>query len=218
MKLYRTPSILKTLFPNLIWDLKNNSREIYLTFDDGPIPGVTEYVLDILEKYKAKATFFCVGQNVETNTQIFQCILKQGHTIGNHTYDHLNGWKTRNGDYFQSISFCEKVFKENGYFPGKKYFRPPYGKIKLSQVRELQRDYRIIMWDLLSMDFDLKQTPEECLEKTKKYTRPGSVIVFHDSLKTKNKIKFVLERLLDFLETRDFHFRCLEEYVIKEGC
>ena len=218
MKIYRTPSIIKTLFPGLIWDLRNNRRNIYLTFDDGPTPGVTEYVLDILEKFSAKATFFCVGRNVESNPLIFNQIQEQGHTIGNHTYDHLNGWGTTVTTYLESIRSCEEVFIKNGYNPRIKYFRPPYGRMKLSQIKRIKREYKIIMWDLLSLDFSLKQSPEACLDITRRYSRPGSIIVFHDSFKTINKIKFAFERLLIFLKERDFHFCSLAEYFTKEVC
>ena len=206
------------LFSNLIWDLNGSSRDIYLTFDDGPIPDVTEYVLDVLEKYEARATFFCVGHNVKIHTGIFQRIVDSGHSIGNHTYNHLSGWKTRHFDYIQDILSCDNIFRESGYKPRIKYFRPPYGKMKFSQVRRLQQEYKIIMWDILSMDFDSRKSPEECLKRTTKYSKPGSIIVFHDNLKTNIKIKFVLERLLDFLITRDFHFISLDEYFVKEGC
>ena len=218
MNIYRTPSIIKAIFPGLVWDFRNNGKNIYLTFDDGPNPGITEYVLDVLEKLNARATFFCVGQNVESNPLIFHQIWEQGHTIGNHTYNHLNGWNTSNKHYFGNIRMCEEVFKENGYNPGIKYFRPPYGKMKLKQIDTIKHEYKIIMWDLLSMDFKSKQSPERCLDLTKKYSKPGSIIVFHDSLKTKNKIKFVLERLLDFLKEQGFHFCSIEEYFTKEKC
>jgi peptidoglycan/xylan/chitin deacetylase (PgdA/CDA1 family) len=212
LRILRIPSIVKALFPDLIWDLKNKQRKIYLTFDDGPVPDLTEYVLDVLDKHHAKATFFCVGRNVEKNKGIFRQIYGSGHTIGNHTYDHMNGWKAGNQEYFKSISLCEDVFRECGYYPQIKYFRPPYGKIRFSQIHKLKHEYTIVMWDLLIMDYNSSQTPDDCLELTIKHSKPGSIIVFHDSLKTENKIKFVLERLLTSLTDLDFQFCSLEDY------
>jgi len=217
VKFYRTPAFLKIIYPDLIWDLKNNGNDIFLTFDDGPIPDVTEFVLDTLEENKARATFFCVGQNVESNPGLFQRIIHNGHAVGNHSYNHLVGWKVKNNDdYYENIDLCDRVFRENGYQSTVKYFRPPHGRIKLSQIRRLKTEYKIIMWDVLSMDYDPMQTSQECLLKTMKYTRPGSIIIFHDSRKTENKIKFVLPQLMDFFKSQNYNLRNLDEYFIKK--
>ena len=217
MKLYHTPSISKFLFPDLIWNLKGNDRSIYLTFDDGPVAGVTEFVLDVLDECDAKATFFCVGENIQKYPDVFRRIIDSNHTVGNHTHNHLNGWVTSTSEFLHNVSLCDQVLRENGYNSTLKLFRPPYGRLTLRQLQKLKSEYKIVMWDILSMDFDNNQSPEQCLKILKKHTSSGSVVVLHDSLKTENKIKFVLPGILDFFKNRDFNINNLESYFMKKA-
>ena len=168
--------LLDALTKNLVWSIKTTKKEVFLTFDDGPIPEVTPWVLETLKQYDAKATFFCVGDNVKKHPDIYRMIVDQGHKVGNHTMNHLNGWTNFNKTYFENIEKCNALIHSN-------LFRPPYGKIKPSQISHLKNDYRIIMWDVLTKDYDASVTGEYCFEKVKKNCKPGSIIVFHDSIK-----------------------------------
>jgi peptidoglycan/xylan/chitin deacetylase (PgdA/CDA1 family) len=180
---------------------------VYLTFDDGPIPEVTPWILDVLKVHKAKATFFCIGENVNKNPSIFKRIIEEGHAIGNHTYNHLNGWKTNADDYIQNCERFEEMINQyqkdisiSSMSISEKLFRPPYGKLTSKQSKSLQqRGYAICMWDLLSGDFSQKISPEKCLQNVIRYCSPGNIIVFHDSLKAEKNLRFVLPKILDFI-------------------
>jgi peptidoglycan-N-acetylglucosamine deacetylase len=209
MYLHKTPFILKQLYPSLTWNKSRSGNKVYLTFDDGPIPEVTEYVLNLLANYEAKATFFCVGDNIRKHPQVFNKIVEQGHAIGNHTFNHLNGFKNNDMQYLENIEQCKQII--NTY--QKKttlLFRPPYGRIKKSQIKVLRKDYQIIMWDVLSGDFDPSISFERCLRATIRHTRPGSIVVFHDSIKTYSALKFVLPRYLEYFKGQGFTFAVLE--------
>jgi peptidoglycan/xylan/chitin deacetylase (PgdA/CDA1 family) len=199
MFLAKSPAIVKKYYSQLTWDIPNNENKIYLTFDDGPIPEVTEWVLDILKQYQIKATFFCIGDNIKKNPEIFQRILEDGHFVGNHTQNHLNGWKTEDEVYFKNIKECSELVNS-------KLFRPPYGRIKKSQHSILNTQYSIIMWDVLSGDFDAKTTPEQCYNNVIKNTKSGSIIVFHDSVKASENLKKTLPKAIDFLLKKGFVF------------
>lgn len=208
MKLHwiKTSWIIKKIFRNYIWDLPNNEKKIYLSFDDGPIPEITEWVLEELKKHNTKATFFCIGDNIEKYSGIFEKVITEGHAIGNHTFNHLNGWKTTNEIYIENFKKCEEVISR---FPTQKViskiFRPPYGKIKTSQSKEiLKLGYKIIMWDVLSADFDQNLSKEECLENVLSNIESGSIIVFHDSIKAFRNLEYVLPRTLAYLEKNNF--------------
>ncbi|WP_035669743.1 polysaccharide deacetylase family protein [Flavobacterium sp. 83] len=208
MKLHwiKTNWIIKKLFANYTWDLPNNEKKIYLSFDDGPIPEITEWVLEELKKSKAKATFFCIGDNIEKHPEIFKKVIAEGHSIGNHTFNHLNGWKTTSEIYIENFKKCEEVISR---FPAQKIrskiFRPPYGKIKTAQSKQIRKlDYKIIMWDVLSADFDQNLSKEECLENVLYNIQSGSIIVFHDSLKAFKNLEYVLPRTLAYLEKNNF--------------
>jgi peptidoglycan/xylan/chitin deacetylase (PgdA/CDA1 family) len=193
MQKARIPRIAEVLYPGAFFRIPSeNKKTAFLTFDDGPIPEATPLVLDILKQYNAKATFFCVGDNVKKYPDIFQRIINEGHAIGNHTHNHIDGWKNSVKEYADNIKTCAEVVDS-------KLFRPPYGRITLKQFRRLKKDYRMIFWDVLSMDYDLEISAEKCLDLVKKYTRPGSIIVFHDSIKTKDKIPYLLPKSLEFL-------------------
>jgi peptidoglycan/xylan/chitin deacetylase (PgdA/CDA1 family) len=203
MYLVKTPKFIQNLFPNFIWKIPSSEKVIYLTFDDGPIPEVTPWVLETLEKFNAKATFFCVGENVKKHPETFKNVLDHGHSVGNHTYNHLNGWATDNIPYFHNVRHCANLVKSV-------LFRPPYGRLMPKQAQFLQRHYRIIMWDVLSGDFDPKISQEQCLNNVKIKTKPGSIIVFHDSLKAFEKLQFVLPKVLQHFIEKGYRFEALQ--------
>ena len=204
----KTNYIIKKIFPNYVWDIPNHENKVFITFDDGPTPEITEWTLDQLKKYDAKATFFCIGNNIEKHPEIFQKTILEGHAIGNHTFNHLKGWKTRDINYFENVKKCaETICNLSRDFGTKdcKLFRPPYGKIKPSQSRILQKlGYKIIMWDVLSCDFDQTITAEECLENVLKNVKSGSIIVFHDSTKAAQHLNYVLPKTLAYLKEKGF--------------
>lgn len=202
----KTNRLIKKVFKKLIWDIPNSDKRIFLTFDDGPIPEVTEWVLDLLKEEKIKATFFCIGDNIQKHPSIYTRIISEGHQTGNHTFNHLNGWETNTANYIANFKLCEneqlKINTENSYL-----FRPPYGKIKASQSRIIrQLGYKIIMWDVLSYDFDAKVSPEECLQNVISNTSQGSIIVFHDSLKAEKNMKYAIPKTIQFLKSKGFVF------------
>lgn len=207
----KTNRLIKRVFSNQIWDLPNSEKKIYLTFDDGPTPEVTEWVLSVLKHYDAKATFFCIGDNIRKHSEIFSKVLSEGHTIGNHTFNHLQGWKTSNKDYLENTLLCnEEIQKHNTDKRHIKFFRPPYGKIRLSQSAKLRKQgYKIIMWDVLSADFDNNISPEQCLENVISNTTQGSIIVFHDSKKAFKNLEYALPKALEVLKEKGFKFEAL---------
>ena len=203
----KTNALIKTIFSNYVWDIPNSENKIYLTFDDGPTPEITEWVLEELQKYNAKASFFCIGNNIEKHPEIFKKVIDNGHSIGNHTFDHLNGWKTSTKEYIENFELCKNSISN----PKSKIFRPPYGKIKASQTKKLrQLGYKIIMWDVLSADYDTSITPEKCLENVLQNVTSGSIIVFHDSVKAFPNLKYTLPRALEYLAVKGFVFEKLD--------
>ncbi len=187
------------LYPGLLWHMNRNDKIIYLSFDDGPIPGPTEFVLEVLRQYNAKGTFFCVGDNIRKHPDIFQDILKGGHSFGNHTFHHKNGWSCTTSDYLEEVSQGQAAISAlDGGKKGNYLFRPPYGKITRSQIRSLKEmQSTIVMWDVLSGDFDSKLPMEKCLEKSIASTTKGSIVVFHDSIKAQQRLQFTLPRYLE---------------------
>ncbi len=207
MYLTKTPDFVQNMFPNLIWKMENRGhKNLYLTFDDGPIPEITPWVLDELEKYNAKATFFCVGENVKKHRAIYDRISSMGHVVGNHTYNHLSGWSTSNMDYFRNVRYCDDLIDS-------KLFRPPYGRLKNKQAIYLSRKYKVVMWDVLSGDFDPKLSREDCLQNVISKSTSGSIIVFHDSLKAKDKLEYVLPKVLKHFSKQGYTFKNLEALV-----
>ncbi|MEC4112592.1 polysaccharide deacetylase family protein [Myroides pelagicus] len=201
--------ILPFLFPTYTWLRKTKDKKVYLTFDDGPIPEITEWVLDTLAQYQIKATFFCIGDNIRKHPTIFQRIVKEGHQIGNHTFNHLNGWKTPTEVYLDNIMLCEEQMKLHSSI---KTFllRPPYGKITRKQAKELQhKGYEIIMWHNVTKDYDQTITPKQCLVRGLKNIKKGSIIVFHDSIKAQKNLQTSLPQLIESILAKGYHFDIL---------
>lgn len=213
----KIPRLVKKMFPTRIWDGPKQEKCLYLTFDDGPIPGVTPWVLKELKKFDAKATFFCIGDNVRKHPEEFWQVVSEGHAVGNHTFNHLNGWKTPTKEYLQNVEAGQKNLEEQ--FPKSiepksrknDLFRPPYGRLKEKQARKLQQQgYKVVMWDVLSMDYDQKVSDEACYQNVLKNAGNGSIIVFHDSLKAEKNLKIALPKLLAYYRGKGFNFRKLE--------
>lgn len=201
----KTNAFIKRVFSKYCWDIPNNEKKIYLTFDDGPTPEITDWVLAELKKHDIKATFFCIGKNIDSNPELFLKIKQEHHSIGNHTMNHMNGWKSETNEYIQNVKKCAEILSQK-YIPSL-LFRPPYGKIKRQQSRLLRKlGYKIIMWDVLSADFDQSISPQKCLENVVKNVKSGSVIVFHDSIKASQNLKFALPKTLSFLKENGFVF------------
>jgi len=190
----------------MIWNKSRKRRSIFVTFDDGPIPIVTPYVLNILKQYNAKATFFCIGDNVRKHPDVFEQVKNAGHSIGNHTFNHLKGWKTDNKTYIENFLKADELLHAD-------LFRPPYGRIRKSQaklIKKTKSGTKIIMWDVLSGDFDTELKPETCLEHVLRYTRNGSIIVFHDSLKAYDRLEYVLPRAMEEWSKKGYSFDAIE--------
>ncbi|WP_339838965.1 polysaccharide deacetylase family protein [uncultured Flavobacterium sp.] len=203
----KVPKFIKKIFCNQVWDIPNSENKIYLTFDDGPTPLVTEWVLDVLERENIKATFFCIGNNIEKHPDILKKTIAAGHSIGNHTFNHLKGWKTSTKKYLENVDLCSNIIQQ---FTIKNLhsslYRPPYGKIKTKQTKLLRaKGFKVIMWDVLSKDYDQAISPEKCLENTKK-TTSGSILVFHDSLKAQKNLEYTLPKAIKFLKEKGFVF------------
>ena len=202
MYFINTPWIIKKVFPYGIWDLAVEDKAVYLTFDDGPHPEITSFVLDQLHSYQAKATFFCIGKNVVNHPGTYRAILDRGHRVGNHTHNHLNGWKTSNKDYLNNI-------REAANHIDSDLFRPPYGRITKTQSRSIAQQFqgmKILMWNILSADFDTKLNAEQCVRNVLRYVKQGSVIVFHDSEKAYPRLQYCLPEVLKQLSERGFSF------------
>lgn len=189
--------------------MSSASKTVYLTFDDGPVPVYTEFVLEQLQRHGAKATFFCIGENVGKHPDIFKKVLEAGHTVGNHSQHHLNGWKTPDQNYVLDVKKARSLINSD-------LFRPPYGRIKKSQSRQLTGEFRIVMWDVLSYDFDANTSPEQCLRNVTQHTRPGSIVVFHDSEKAFPNLKYALPKYLDYLSAEGYTFAAITGQMIND--
>lgn len=231
----KTPGFVKTLFPSFIWNIDTKNKELYLTFDDGPTPEITAWVLSILKDFNAKATFFCIGNNIEKHPDIFQNIINEGHSVGNHTYNHLKGWKHKTKNYLEDIEKTQNLISskiqtchtersrsansnsadiklanlEFGIW-NLKLFRPPYGKFKTKQCKQIQElGYKIVLWDVLSYDWDNSISEEKCLKNVTLTAKEGSIIVFHDSVKASRNLKYVLPKVLEYYSERGYCFKRL---------
>ena len=199
MYLVKTPLLISKLSSKaLIWKIQTQEKKIYLTFDDGPIPELTEDILEILNTYQAKATFFCVGENAERYPYLMKLIKDDGHLIGNHSHQHIKGWKTNNDDYIDNVQKASE-------FTSSTLFRPPYGQISYRQIKQLKNNYKIIMWSVLSGDFDLNISPKKCLNNALQ-SKAGDIVVFHDNLKSKEKIAFALPKFLQHFSNLGYQF------------
>ena len=198
MFLIRPPLLIRKIFPSMIWNFPRDEKKIYLTFDDGVNEKTTSWILEILEQYETKASFFIVGESALKFPHLVKEIRKQKHQIGNHTFNHLNAWKTKKIDYLENVEKANQILKTH-------LFRPPYGKITPSLLQKLSH-YKVIAWDVLSGDFSNQLTPKECWENIVKYTQNGSIIVFHDSLKAEKNLKYILPKTLDFFKKKGFLF------------
>lgn len=191
--------IFELIYPRFLWRMPATEKCIYLTFDDGPIPEVTPWVLEQLKKYDAAATFFCVGDNIRKHPETFQQVLSAGHSIGNHTYHHLNGWKTPVEDYLQNVAQFEELHAT-------RLFRPPYGRIKKEQAQQILTHHRVIMWSVLTRDYSPALSPEKCLKNAIKNTQNGCIVLFHDSLKARENLEYVLPRYLRYFSRMGYRF------------
>jgi peptidoglycan/xylan/chitin deacetylase (PgdA/CDA1 family) len=209
VRFYQTPAFVTWLFPKIWWRRKASEQVLYLTFDDGPIPEVTEFVLAELEKYQAKATFFCVGENVERYPEIARKVAVGGHTLGNHTHKHVQAFKTSVVTYNQEVDRCQKALEKVIAQPISRLFRPPHGQLTLPHLRSLQKQYQIVMWSNLTYDFDQSLPPEACWQETKSRLKPGAIVVMHDSLKAEKSLRYVLPRLLEHYASLGFTFKVL---------
>jgi peptidoglycan/xylan/chitin deacetylase (PgdA/CDA1 family) len=198
----RTPWWLKKLYPGCLWDMPGSGKTLYLTFDDGPHPEITLFILEQLKRHNAKATFFCIGENVVHNPAVYQRLIEEGHAVGNHTQHHINGWKNPTANYLQDI-------KEAGQHIGSHLFRPPYGRMKRSQIRglvKMDNKMTIVMWNILAGDWDGSVTPERCYDRIRKRIKAGDIIVLHDSEKAWPRMSYILPRLLEDFSASGYSF------------
>ncbi|WP_040279232.1 polysaccharide deacetylase family protein [Psychroserpens damuponensis] len=201
----KTPVVAKKIFPSYIWDIAPTHKELYLTFDDGPTPKITNWTLDILKQYDAKATFFCIGNNIDKHPSIYNDILKDGHTIGNHTQNHVKGWSTKTKAYVIDVNEAQTRMRSKTHL-----FRPPYGQITPKQGKKLMElGYKVIMWDILSFDWDQNISEEKCLENVISKSKAGSIIVFHDSIKASKNMMYTLPKVLEYFSKKGYKFKSL---------
>ncbi|MBN2522483.1 MAG: polysaccharide deacetylase family protein [Bacteroidales bacterium] len=195
---------MKMMYPGLIWDMRNTHNTIYLTFDDGPTPDVTDEVIDIMNRYNAQGTFFCLGRNVERHPDIYERIIRKGHTTGNHTYSHLKGWKSKNEEYYKDIDLARNQIESS-------LFRPPYGQIRRSQIKYLKNKYKIVMWEVMSHDYEKRISKEFSLKAILRYTKEGSIVVFHDSVKAIDKLRYILPRFIEHFSEKGYNFEAIRD-------
>ena len=208
MYFVKTPHIITLIYKSLIWKIPGKEKVIYLTFDDGPDKNVTPQILEILKKYNAKATFFCIGKKAEGNPEIIQQIISSGHAIGNHSYDHIKSRFAKSADFINNIEKCNT-------FLGSKLLRPPYGRISFKQIRSLKNKYKIILWSVMPGDFDKKVTKERCLARSLKHTKSGTIIVYHDNLIAKRKVLYVLPEYLEPFTKKGFVFKAINAEMLR---
>lgn len=205
----KTPFVVKKMFPDYVWEISTNQKELYLTFDDGPTPEITHWVLDCLKHYQAKATFFCIGENIKKHPELFQVLLEHGHSIGNHTNNHIKGWKTKTKEYLENVQVAQETINNHLLqSSNNNLFRPPYGQISLKQGKKLMGNgYKVVMWDVLSFDWDKSVSNQECFNYVTSKSKNGSIVVFHDSVKASNNMKYTLPKVLEYYTEKGFAFK-----------
>jgi peptidoglycan/xylan/chitin deacetylase (PgdA/CDA1 family) len=209
MHFFTVPSTIQRLITSCVWRREVSQRVIYLTFDDGPHPSITPWVIDLLREYDAMGTFFCVGDNVLRYPEVCERVLREGHTLANHTMHHVKGWRTGTGDYLAEVEDCEEALVSVGGSHGR-LFRPPYGQITPRQIRALKaRGYEIIQWSNLSCDYDRKLNVSQSLNALVMQSKPGSIVVFHDSEKAENQLKWLLPKFLEAMQSKGYQFLSL---------
>ena len=209
MLIEQLPTVYRKIFPGTVWRLPQEEKTVYLTFDDGPIPEVTTFVLDLLRERGIKATFFCVGDNVRKHPDVFRQVQEEGHIVGNHTFNHLQGLYTSSRKYISNVEKADELIKSP-------LFRPPHGILRYLQFMTLRKKFKIVFWDVVTRDYNRKLSGEEVLEIVRKYTRNGSIIVFHDSLKAEKNIRYALPKAIDFLQAEGYKFEVLSQETIKK--
>ncbi len=210
MLIEQLPTVYRKIFPGTVWRLPREEKTVFLTFDDGPIPEVTEFVLDTLRERNIKATFFCVGDNVRKHPDLFRKVLEEGHLVGNHTFNHLQGLYTTSRRYIRNVEKADELIKSP-------LFRPPHGILRYTQFITLRRKFKIVFWDVVTRDYNRKLSGEDVLGIVRKYTRNGSIIVFHDSLKAEKNIRYALPRAIDYLMSEGYKFEVLKQENLTEG-
>lgn len=210
---YRAPFFLPWIYPHLHWRVPVTEKILYITLDDGPVSGPTDFALETLKKFEARATFFCIGDNIQKHPEIFLKLIADGHAVGNHTYHHVNGWQVSLDEYIKEVKQCDVAL--SGFLPvqkpgedSPKLFRPPYGRITRTQIQALAK-YKIMMWDVLSHDYNKRISPEACLRNSIRATRPGSIVVFHDSVKAEKNMAYAFPRYLDHFRHKGYSFHML---------
>lgn len=198
----RLPGFITALFKDAVWRLNETERVVYLTFDDGPIPDVTPWVIELLEKENIKATFFCVGENVKKYPEVYDQILSKDHSVGNHTFNHWQGLKKNKREYCENIELAARYVDSD-------LFRPPHGWLRRAQYRHLKKQYRIIMWDVISCDYDVRVNPEKVFQNVIEFVRPGSIITFHDSVKAQRNLQEALPRVIRWLKEQGYRFEAI---------
>ena len=206
---HRTPAILPFLYPGLHWRFSPEKPEVYLTFDDGPVPGPTEFVLDTLRQFSVAGTFFCIGDNIERHPDLYRRIHAEGHRSGNHTQHHANGWKLTTAEYIGEVKACDEVMDRQHSDSDSRLFRPPFGRITRNQIHNLSSHY-IIMWDVLTQDYHQQLREVDCLRRCVRVVRSGSIVVFHDSYKAERNLRYVLPRFIESCLGMGYSFRKIE--------
>ena len=202
MFIEQPPRLLRALYPKAIWRMDPNEKAVYLTFDDGPIPEITPWVLDLLDTYNIKATFFMVGDNIRKHPETFRMVVERGHRIGNHTFNHIRGFEFLTNNYLANTDKANETMKTD-------LFRPPHGHMRFAQYHVLKKYYKIIMWDLVTRDYSKRVNGPQVFEIVKKYVRNGSIITFHDSLKAEKNMKYALPRSIEWLKEQGYEFKLL---------
>jgi peptidoglycan-N-acetylglucosamine deacetylase len=197
------PRLLRPLWGKVVWRKDPSKKVIYLTFDDGPVPEVTPLVLDLLDEHNIKATFFCVGENVQKHPDTFAQVMSRGHKVGNHTFNHLKGFSVKDEEYYDNIDKAAELIDS-------KLFRPPYGRVTGKQMKKLRDRYAIIMWDVITHDYNKSLSPETIMRTIKRYSRNGSLVVFHDSIKAKENVLAVLPLAIEYWKSKGYTFGVLD--------